>query len=296
MRIVTRPDFDGIVCAVLIFEKEKITEPVKWVEPHEIQQGLIEIREGDIMANLPYDNRCSMWFDHHYSNRIEISFAGSFVIAPSAAGVVFSYYGCKFKKDYTKLVEETDKIDSAQLSHDEVLYPEKYPYILLSMTITNRGLSDESYWNNLVKLLRDLDINVVMADADVKKRCDNVIENNKAYKTVLLENTVLNKHVSITDLRSFEDAPEGNRFLVYSLFPKANVSVKIRYNDIKKDKMAISVGHNIFNPTCRVNVGKMLKKFGGGGHRGAGACRFPAEKSDEYIPEIISILLKNESN
>ncbi|MBU1054805.1 MAG: exopolyphosphatase [Proteobacteria bacterium] len=296
MRIVTRPDFDGIVCAVLLFEKERITKPVKWVEPHEIQHGMIEIKEGDIMANLPYDNRCSMWFDHHYSNTIEKPFSGSFAIAPSAAGVVFSYYEGKFKKDFTELVRETDKIDSAQLSIDEVLHPENYPYILLSMTISNRELSDESYWNSLVHLLKDFDINTVMNDADIKKKCEKVIENNKAYKTVLLQNTVLKKHVAITDLRSFDDAPEGNRFLVYSLFPEANVSVKIRYNDSKKDKMAVSVGHNIFNTTCKVNAGKMLKKFGGGGHSGAGACRFPSEKADEYIAEIISILLRNEAN
>ncbi len=296
MRIVTRPDFDGLVCAVLLFEKEKITESVKWVEPHEIQQGLVEIKEGDIIANLPYDNRCSMWFDHHYSNKIEKPFLGSFMIAPSAAGVVFSYYGGKFKKDYSELVKETDKIDSAQLSMDEVLYPEKYPCVLLSMTISNRSLSDELYWNKLIHLFRDIDISGVMSDADVKRRCEKVIENNKAYKTVLIENTVLNKHVAVTDLRLFDDAPDGNRFLAYSLYPESVVSVKIRYDDTAKEKIAVSVGHSIFHPGCKVNVGKMLKKFGGGGHRGAGACRFPAEKADDYIPKIISILLKNEAN
>ena len=88
MRIVTRPDFDGLVCAVLLFEAENITEPVKWVEPHEIQKKLVDIKDGDIMANLPYDERCSMWFDHHYSNMIDKTFEGSFGIAPSAAGVV----------------------------------------------------------------------------------------------------------------------------------------------------------------------------------------------------------------
>nr|CBX31795.1 hypothetical protein N47_N26200 [uncultured Desulfobacterium sp.] len=262
MRIVTRPDFDGIVCAVLLSEKETITESVKWVEPHEVQQGMIEIKEGDIMANLPYDNRCSMWFDHHFSNKIETPFSGSFAIAPSAAGVVFSYYAGKFKKDYTELIKETDKIDAAQLSIDEVSFPEQYPYILLSMTISNHNLADESYWNRLIHLLRDNDISNVMQDREVKAKCEKVIENNKAYKTILKENTILNKHVAITDLRLFDEAPEGNRFLVYSLYPEAIVSVKIRYNDISKEKIAVSVGHNIFNPNCRVNAGKMLKKFG----------------------------------
>jgi oligoribonuclease NrnB/cAMP/cGMP phosphodiesterase (DHH superfamily) len=295
MRIVTRPDFDGIVCAVLISEAEKITETIKWVEPHEIQNRLIEIKEGDIMANLPFDDRCSIWFDHHDSNRIDSIYAGSFKMAPSAAGVVFSYYEGKIKKDYTQLINETDKIDSACLSMDEVLYPEAYPYILLSMTVSNRGVTEEPYWNRLVGLLMKHDITGVISDLEVKERCRAVIKENKVYKSVLIENTVLKKHISITDLRSYDKTPEGNRFLVYSLYPEAVVSVRIKYDDASKEKTAVSIGHSIFNRKCNVNVGSMLAKFGGGGHRGAGACRFPSNKADEYIPQIISILLENRS-
>ena len=293
MRIVTRPDFDGIVCAVLISEAEKITETIRWVEPHEIQNGLIEIKKGDIMANLPFDSRCSIWFDHHESNRIESAYNGSFKIAPSAAGVVFSYYEGKIKKDYTRLVKETDKIDSASLSMDEVLHPEAYPYIIVSMTVSNRGVTEEPYWNRLVGLLMKHDITGVISDPEVKERCMAVIDENRIYKIVLLENTVLKKHVSITDLRSYGKVPEGNRFLVYSLFPEAFVSVRIRYDDPGRERIALSVGHNIFNPKCVVNAGKMLSKFGGGGHKGAGACRFSTSKADEYIPQIISTLIEN---
>jgi len=293
MRIVTRPDFDGIVCAVLISEAEKITETIKWVEPHEIQNRLIEIKEGDIMANLPFDHRCSIWFDHHDSNRIDSNFSGSFKIAPSAAGVVFSYYKEKIKRDYAQLVKETDKIDSACLSMDEVLHPEAYPYILLSMTVSNRGVTEEPYWNRLVGLLMKHDISGIINDLEVQKRCRAVVEENRIYKSVLTENTVLKKHVSITDLRLYDKAPEGNRFLVYSLFSEAAVSVRIRYDDPDRQIIALSVGHNIFNAKCRVNVGKMLLKYGGGGHKGAGACRFMASKAGEYIPQIISTLIEN---
>ncbi|MFH1977282.1 MAG: exopolyphosphatase [Pseudomonadota bacterium] len=293
MRIVARPDFDGIVCAVLISEAEKITETIKWVEPHEIQNRLIEIKGGDIIANLPFDNRCSIWFDHHDSNRIGSNFSGSFKIAPSAAGVVFSYYEGKIKRNYTQLVKETDKIDSACLTMDEVLHPEAYPYILLSMTVSNRGFTEEPYWNRLVGLLMKNDITDVISDLEVKERCRAVVEENRVYKSVLIENTVSNKHVSITDLRSYENAPEGNRFLVYTLFSEAVASVSIRYDDPGRQSISVSVGHNMFNPKCKVNVGKMLSKFGGGGHKGAGACRFLASKAGEYIPQIISTLIEN---
>ncbi|MBU2622648.1 MAG: exopolyphosphatase [Proteobacteria bacterium] len=295
MRIVTRPDFDGLVCAVLLSEAEKITEPVKWVEPHEVQKKLVEIKDEDIMANLPYDERCFMWFDHHYSNMIDKTFKGSFRIAPSAAGVVFDYYSGKFKRDYTELVRETDKIDSAELSMDEVSCPEKYPYILLSMTVSNRSMADEQYWNRLILLLKMHEVTDVMKDLEVRERSDAVVKENKLYKSVLMEKTVLKGHVSITDLRSFDKAPEGNRFLVYSLYPEAVVSLRIKYDDANKEKTAVSVGHSVFNRKCNVNVGSMLAKFGGGGHRGAGACKFPSNKADEYISEIISILLENRS-
>jgi oligoribonuclease NrnB/cAMP/cGMP phosphodiesterase (DHH superfamily) len=296
MRIVTRPDFDGVVCAALLYEAENVEVPVKWVEPNDMQRELVDVQEGDIIANLPYNEKCTLWFDHHHTNRIDKPFKGAFKIAPSAAGVIFEYYKDKFKRDYSKLIKKTDKIDSADLSLDEVLYPEKYGYVLLSMTVLGRDEYDELYWNRLVDLLRKLEIDKVLEDPEVKARCNAVIEKNKKYKEILKENTKLKGHVSITDFRSFDKTPTGNRFLVYSLFPEAVVSVKIRYDNDIKEKVAVSVGHSIFNRNCNVNVGLMLSSFEGGGHRGAGACRFHVSKAQDYIPKILDILLRNEPN
>lgn len=296
MRIVTRPDFDGVVCAALLYEAKNVKEPVKWVEPNDMQKGHVDIHEGDIIANLPYDERCTLWFDHHHTNKIDTPFNGSFKIAPSAAGIVFEYYKDKFQQDYSELIKETDKIDSADLSLDEVLHPEKYDYVLLSMTVLGRNEDDELYWNRLVDLLRKLDIKRVLQDPEVKARCDAVVEMNKEYKKILQENTKLVQHVSITDFRSFDKTPAGNRFLVYSMFPEAVVSVNIRYDNGDKEKVAVSAGHSIFNRNCNVNVGLMLSNFEGGGHRGAGACRFHVSKAEDYIPKILDILLKNQDN
>jgi len=296
MRIVTRPDFDGVVCAALLYEAENVEVPVKWVEPNEMQKGLVDVHEGDIIANLPYDERCALWFDHHHTNRIDKPFKGAFKIAPSAAGVIFEYYKDKFKHDYSELIKKTDKIDSADLSLDEVLHPEKYGYVLLSMTVLGRDEYDELYWNRLVDLLRELEIDKVLEDPEVKARCNAVVKKNKKYQKILQENTKLIQHVSITDFRSFDKTPTGNRFLVYSMFPEAVVSAKIRYDNDDKEEVAVSVGHNIFNRNCNVNVGLMLSRFEGGGHRGAGSCRFHVSKAEDYIPKILDILLKNEDN
>ena len=296
MRIITRPDFDGVVCAALLYEAEDITKPVKWVEPNDMQRGLIDVQEGDIIANLPYHEKCSLWFDHHHTNRIDTPFKGNFKIAPSAAGVIFEHYKDKFTRDYSELVNETDKIDSADLSLDEVLHPENYDYILISMTVLGRDDHDESYWNRLVHLLRKYDIDTVLEDPEVNARCNGAVKNNKNYKSILKEHTKLKGHVSITDFRIFDKAPAGNRFLVYSMFSEAVVSVKIFYDGNDKENVAVSVGHSIFNRNCNVNVGLMLSGFEGGGHRGAGSCRFHVSKSDDYIPKIIDVLLKNENN
>jgi oligoribonuclease NrnB/cAMP/cGMP phosphodiesterase (DHH superfamily) len=296
MRIVTRPDFDGIVCAVLLREVFHIAQPVKWVEPSEIQRGLVDIRKGDIIANLPYDDNCTLWFDHHYTNRIYRSYRGVFKIAPSAAGIIYEHFKKRFKRDYSELVAATDKIDSADLTLDQVLHPEKYDYVMLSMTVFDGDHACELYWNKLVDLIAKYNFDRVFADPEVKRRCREVIEQNKQYIVYLKDYTRLEKNVSITDLRSFSETPVGNRFLVYSLFPEAYVNVRIRYDERNKEIVVVNVGHSIFKPGCNVNVGLLLADFGGGGHRGAGSARFHKSNAQEYIGRIIDALQKNENN
>ncbi len=296
MRIVTRPDFDGIVCAALLKEAKSIVKPIKWVEPNDMQKGKINIQPGDIIANLPYNEKCSLWFDHHFTNRPGTPFKGAYKLAPSAAGIIYEYYRDKFRKNYDELVKQTDKIDSADLTMDEVLYPEKYPYILLSMTISSQEPSDEPYWNHLVELVRHKNIDEIMEDKEVKKRCKTVIEQNIKFKGILEKHTTMHGHVSLTDLRSFDKVPKGNRFLVYCMFPDAVVSMKVRYESPEREKVIIGVGHSIFNRKCNVNVGLMLSEFGGGGHRGAGSCTVPCEKAGQAISEVLKILMENKPN
>jgi hypothetical protein len=296
MRIVTRPDFDGIVCAVLLYEALDVSASVIWVEPNEVQKGLVSIQEGDIIANLPYDKRCALWFDHHYTNQIAGPFKGAFKIAPSAAGIIYDYFQDRLQRDYSELIQAADKIDSANLTLEEVLHPENYPYVLLSLTVSNEDQPNEYYWNKLVGLFRKCNIRQILKDPEVKQHCQTVTRQNDRYVEFLKTHTVLNQHVAITDFRPFVRPPSGNRFLVYSLFPESFVNVRIRYEDQKKQMVVVNVGHSIFNPRCEVNVGLMLVHFGGGGHRGAGSARFPVSQSDDYISRIIDCLVKNENN
>jgi c-di-AMP phosphodiesterase-like protein len=112
----------------------------------------------------------------------------------------------------------------------------------------------------------------------------------------LKANTRLEKHVAITDFRHLGKTPTGNRFLVYALYPESFVQVRIRHEDKNKEIIAVSVGHSIFNPHCKVNAGLLLAGFEGGGHCGAASTRFHVSKAEEFIPQIIDALLENESN
>lgn len=290
MRVVTRPDFDGIVCAVLLMDALSIKPPVLWVQPSDMQHRRVDIQPGDIIANLPFNENCDLWFDHHISNKPDKHIDGKFEIAPSAAGIIYQYYRNRLDRDYTELVHQTDRIDSADLRLDEILHPQQYPYVLLSMTITGEP-AEADYWNHLLFLLKTKSMEQVMQDPEVRQRCLTVERQNKAYEKALNSHTRMKAHVSITDFRGLNPTPNGNRFLVYSLFPECTVNVKIV--DHEDDLASIKVGHSILKEGCRVNVGNMLSAFEGGGHHGAGACRFDRAKADDYLKRIVDILVEN---
>ena len=263
-------------------------------------QGPLAVGEGEgpgrllepeeIVANLPLSGQCALWFDHHVSNAIQHHFNGLYRIAPSAAGLVYEYFHENLAPRFEALVIQTDKIDSAQLSLDEILHPERYPYILVSMTIPTVPSQVRSFCDHLVELLQKASIEQVLDDPAVKRRSQQVVVENQVYEAYLRRHTRLEGRVSITDFRNLDQPPNGNRFLVYSLFPETVVNVKI-FNE--RGGTAIKIGHSIVNRDCQVNVGCLLAKYGGGGHKGAGACRLDSEKADAIISEILNILVQN---
>jgi len=297
MRIVTRPDFDGIVCAVLL--KEALEEDLKivWMEPNDIQSGRAEVQAGDILANLPCHPDAAFWFDHHVSNTPENPILGAFEIAPSAAGVVSRYYQASGKLDnrFDELVKNTDIIDSADLTMEQVNAPEDYPYLLLSMTIKNNNFSDIEYWNHLVEMLRTDPIARVMADEQVRSRSRKVIRENQAFGQYLRDHTRIEDRISITDFRVLDPVPSGNRFLTYSLFPETIASVRIRYKGPDKAQVLLSVGKSIFKKESRINIGHLLTNFGGGGHDGAGGCTLNRPGAQAKIDEIIEVMKANKA-
>ena len=297
MRIVTRPDFDGIVCAVLLKEALDTDPDIIWMEPNEIQSGKADVRPGDIMANLPPHPDAGLWFDHHVSNTPPTPVPGLFEIAPSAAGLVYRYYQRQGKLDtrFDELVEQTDMIDSADLTKEQVNAPEDYPYLLLSMTIQNKSFTDIPYWNRLVEMLRTTPVDQIMTDNEVQSRCRQVIEENRAFGRYLKDHTRVKDRISVTDFRPLDPVPSGNRFLTYSIFPETIASVRIRYKGPDKGQVLLSVGKSIFNRDSRVNIGHLLSGYGGGGHDGAGGCTLDRPGAQAKIDAIVAAMRANKA-
>jgi hypothetical protein len=315
MRLVTRADFDGLVCGALITKFEQIDDYL-YVEPKFMQDGLVEIRRGDIITNLPYHPNCTLWFDHHITNTTP-NFAapiilgrGGFRLAPSAARVVFEYYTELGNRRQATgngnspeeiaeflgtvrmqhLMHEADRIDAGKLEQEDVLNPQGY--VLISMTTDGRNVGDEPYWLKVINLLRDTTLEETLSDPEIKQRCQRIQNEQEKLRKLLLERTTYKGNVIYCDLRGVKEIPDGNRFLIFTLFPKGNIQVKVAHDSQRENTTAVSVGYNIFNPTSNVNVGELLKNYGGGGHKVVGSSRVPNEQAEQAIKEILAAVME----
>ena len=315
MRLVTRADFDGLVCGALVTRFEAIDDYL-FVEPKFMQDGLVDIRNGDIITNLPYHPNCTLWFDHHVTNTTPnfpqpiMPGRGGFRLAPSAARVVFEYYTelahrreatgngtthtdvLKFlgTDRVTHLMHEADRIDAGKLQREDVLDPQGY--VLISMTTDGRNSGDEPYWRRIIDLLRERTLEETLTDPEVQRRCQRIRDEQEKLRQLLLQRTILKGNVIYCDLRGIEEIPDGNRFLIFTLFPEGNIQVKVTHDNQRENTTAISVGYNIFKPTSTVNVGELLKKYGGGGHKVVGSSRVPNEQAEAAIAEIVAAVIE----
>lgn len=293
MRLVTRTDLDGLACAAILSAHEPIDEIVL-VHPQEITDKTVEIRGDDILANLPYHPACGTWFDHHLltpsNEQPPDGFKGRYRVAPSAAQLVWEHYGEELQ--WADLVAETNRLDSAQLSEDDVLRPQDY--ILLGFTLDpTTGLGDDdAYFRRCLQWLGQRPIREILLEPDVRDRIIRMFEQNEDFCWTLARCSRLAENVVFTDFRQVKEAPAGNRFLIYTLFPEANVSVLARWGYDPATVM-VKVGHSIFNRTCQTSVGDLMSEYGGGGHVGAGSTPVPIMDADTKILEIIETLQRN---
>ncbi len=296
MRLLTRSDFDGICCAVLLKELGLMDEMI-YAHPKDLQDGKIPVDKNDILANVPYVPGCGLWFDHHSSEnerlQLEGKFEGCSKSALSAARVICDYYGAEKFGRFKEMLEYVDRVDSGQLNEYEILSPKGW--VLLGFICDPRTglgyhkgyrISNIAFMNDLVEHIRTKSIEEILALPDARERVQLYLANDQKAREFLCKHSVEKGSVLITDSRGAEEIPPSNRFLIYSLFPGTNISIRM-IDGRGKEFVAISVGYSILNRTAKVDVGALMLKYGGGGHKKVGTCQVPYDQADRVLNEII---------
>ena len=303
-RLVTRSDFDGLVCAAILKELD-IIDDIKFAHPKDMQDGLIPITDKDIITNLPYVEGCFMCFDHHLSETIRnTAWNKKHVIdssAPSAARVVYDFYK---KEDNLKNISDdmmlaVDKADAAQFNLDDILNPTNW--VLLSFLMDSRTglgrfrdfkISNFQLMMDLIEYCRKMPIEDILKLDDVRERIELYLEHQKGFRDLINDNCLVYKNLLVVDLVKTDLIYTGNRFLKYGLYPECNISIqKMRAKD--PDKTVLTVGNSIINKTSKTNIGELMLKYGGGGHKNAGTCQVDNSKVKEVLEELIDTITQN---
>jgi len=300
MRLLTRSDFDGLACGALLVYLGLIDE-WKFVHPKDIQDGLIEATDNDILANIPYIKGCKLWFDHHSSESERLGkniyFEGVSKPAPSCARVVYEYYGGDAKLSrFAEMIHYVDKVDSGNLTPDEILDPKGWVLLGFIMDprtglgrFRNFTISNYDLMKELAIACSEKSINEILTMTDVKERLDLYFEQTRNYKEMVLKYAKPIGNVIMVDLRDVETIFAGNRFFIYTLFPDQNISVWV-VDGRNKVNVAITVGYSIINRTATADIGALLLCYGGGGHKQVGTCQVACEDADKIIAEIVEKL------
>lgn len=297
-RLITRSDFDGLVCAVLLKELDMIDD-IKFVHPKDMQDGTILVSERDISTNLPYVPGIHLAFDHHLSEtlRMEDKPENHIIdpVAPSAARVVYDYYGGKaaFPNVADDMMAAVDKGDAAQFNKDEVLNPQGWDLMNFLMDArTGLGrfrefrVSNYQLMMDLIDYCRGHSIDQILDLADVKERVELYNEHREKQIDQIKRCSTVQGNLVVLDLREEETIFAGNRFMIYALYPDTNISIHVLWG-MQKMNTVFATGKSILNRTSNTNVGELMLKYGGGGHLNAGTCQVENEDAARVLRELI---------
>ncbi len=303
MRLITRSDFDGLACAALLKEAG-IIDCWKFAHPKDLQDGLVEVTENDCLANVPFVDGCGLWFDHHSSEherlQLEGKYKGESRITPSCARIIYEYYGGKETfPQFDEMMEAVDKVDSANLTMDEIQNPKGWVLVGFIMDPRtglgrwrNFRIPNYQLMEELIDACRTMTTDEILALPDVKERIDVYFEQAEKFKEMVQKHTRVEKDVIISDLRGVDPIYSGNRFMIYSMYPEQNISIWI-VNGKGGKGCSAAVGYSVLNKTSNVDVGKLMLKYGGGGHKAVGTCQFDDEHMEEMLPKLISEIVNN---
>lgn len=302
-RLLTRSDFDGLVCAALLKELGIIDE-IRFVHPKDMQDGRISITDSDITANLLYVEGVYIAFDHHISEVSRVISPPNYIVypnSPSAARVVYEYYGAeeRFKNIPPSLMKAVDIADSAKYTMEQVKNPTGWTllgFIMDARTglgrFKNFRINNYELMMKLVDLCRTKDVEDILNDPDVKERADLYFDHQDKFIEQLKRCTRIHKTAGHIYLRDEEIIYAGNRFMVYALFPQINISVHEIWGKNRRN-VVFAAGKSIFNRTSKMNIGEFMLHYGGGGHIGAGTCQVPTADAPRIREEIITAMVQD---
>lgn len=298
MRLITRSDFDGLACGALL-KAAGIIDSYKFVHPKDLQDGLIEVTKDDCLANVPFVEGCGLWFDHHSSEEERNAYQGKYTgesrKSPSAAHIIYDYYGGKEKfPQFDELIWAVDKVDSANLTIDEILRPTGwilFGFIMDPRTGLGRfrefTISNYQLMEKLIDWCCTMTIDEIMELPDIKERAELYFEQTAFFEDMIMTHTKTRGNTIVTDLRGTSPIYTGNRFIIYSLYPEQNLSAWI-VSGKGGHGCSAAVGYSVINRTCKINVGELMLKYGGGGHAVVGTCQFSDETMEQKLPELLA--------
>lgn len=300
-RLLTRGDFDGIVCAALLRE-QGLVHDVTFVHPQDMQAGRIAVDDGVVTANLPYVAGCHLAFDHHSSELLRM--AGkrpenlvNDPLAASCARVVYDHFGGAgaFPNIPATLMEAVDKADAANFTEMEILDP--YDWTLVNFVLDARTglgrfrefrISNEAMLMKMIDLVRTHSGEDILLDRDVSERVRLYFEHEELFRQQLRRCSRQHGDVLVIDLRGENPIFAGNRFMAFALFPTARVSLHCLRGT--EGRTVFALGKSILDRSSPVHVGNLCLKYGGGGHAGAGTCQVPNEQAESVLAELIEAL------
>jgi nanoRNase/pAp phosphatase (c-di-AMP/oligoRNAs hydrolase) len=298
-RLITRSDFDGLVCAVLLKHIDLIDE-ILFVHPKDMQDGKVVVTERDITTNLPYVAGAKMVFDHHESETLRnIERAENHIIhpdAPSAARVVYEYYGgaSVFPESWEDMMLAVDKADSAQFTLDEILNPTGWVllnYLMDSRTGLGRfrefRVSNYQLMMDLIDYCRNHNIEQILALPDVKERSELYFEHAPKFRDQLERCSTVHANLVVLDLRNEETIYAGNRFMIYALNPECNISIHVLWG-FKNQNTVFATGKSIVDRSSKTHVGELMLSYGGGGHNAAGTCQIDNDKAEDVLKVLVT--------
>lgn len=299
MRLITRSDFDGLACAVFL-KKVNLIDDFTFTHPKDLQDGLIAVTSNDVLANVPFVKGCGLWFDHHSSEDERQAYQGQYEgesrHCDSAAHVIYDYYGGKETfPEFDDLLNAVDKVDAAKLTVEEILNPYDNPWILLGFLMDPRTglgrfrefrISNYQLMEKLIEWCGTMSIEDIMQLPDIQERVDLYREQTKLFTDMVKKHTVIDGNIIITDLRGVDPIYTGNRFIIYSLFSEQNISAWI-VNGKNAQGCSLAVGYSVINRTATVDVGSLMLRYNGGGHKVVGTCQFSNEEMPEQLPKAL---------